>query len=131
MIIVKKKLFTSQICKIIFNLSLLELNLFYHYFFYDKLSILFVTIVTVNSLSVLIISGQLSDVLDLVTFFMKVLVQGSLSPPPNKSLIGLHPSNNQRYPVSPVSTSVTSWLPYLSYANLTWKNIQAEDGPID
>ncbi len=51
MIIVKKKLFISQICRIIYNLSLLELDLFYHYLFYDKLSILFVTIVTANSFS--------------------------------------------------------------------------------
>ncbi len=46
-----KKTFKSQICRIISNLSLLELDLFYHYLFYDKLPVLFVTIVTTNSFS--------------------------------------------------------------------------------
>ncbi len=50
MIIVTKKLFKSQICRIISNLSLLELDLFYEYLFYGKLSIL-VTIVTAKSFS--------------------------------------------------------------------------------
>ncbi len=75
--------------------------------------------------------GQKSDVLDLVTIFHGSADTGLLIPHPHKSLIGLHPSNNERYPVAPVCTSVTSWLPYLSHANLTWKTLQAEDGPID
>ncbi len=65
-------------------------------------------------------------------FLMEVPVPSSYPPPPShKSLIGLHPSNNHSYPVAPVCTSVTSWLPYLSHANLTWNTLQAEDGPID